>query len=861
MSLLLEYRKSMLSSKSQKRKSGRRRKFFRWKWIKYVLIVSLVPAIAIAAFLIRYYYVFDAAIEAKLGNRLTLSSTKFYAAPVVLFPGKPIGFAEMESRLRRLGYEEDTGKPGISYYRKEADNHLLVYNDPSVPADPDRLVEISWGGNTIRSIKDRSNWDEVDRFSLKPGLLSNAIGKNREKRRYVSYDDIPEVLINAVVAAEDRRFFSHKGVDPIRILQALIVDIRAGDTVQGASTLTQQFVKNYFLTPERTWRRKFADAYMSILLEQRLSKKEIFELYSNEVYLGQMGSFGIVGFGQAADAFFDKSVQELTLEEAATLAGIIPAPNRYAPLRYKNRAKARRDRVLDLMAEYRMIKPSERDGAKAKPVNVQPSAFLNSSDAPYFVDYIQDQVVAEYGDENLKKSKYKVYTTLDQDLQEAAFEAIKAGIENLDKYFSELEEPIPPGTVQASLIAVDPRNGNILAMIGGRDYGTSQFNRIIAAKRQPGSIFKPFVYTAALETAYDRLDPLTPASAVVDQPTGFTFENLEYAPKNFNEHYLGQVTMRQAITRSLNVATIKYAEKVGFEKVVEVAHRLGLGEQVQPYPAMAIGSFETTLMEMARAYTAFANEGRLSELTSILEIYDDDDNRIFAAQPSPKRVLTREISFLVTSLLQSVINHGTGAGVRSRGFTLPAAGKTGTSHDGWFAGYTPDLLCIVWVGFDDNTELNLAGSRSALPIWTDFMKRAVSLRPLSGDDFAIPEGIVEVEIDPSTGLLATERCLQREMEYFIKGTEPTIYCYGNNYERSTGSSAPTSIYASPSSEAEWGAYDSMYNDTPENDYASPYDDEGWVQEDPQDADYPSGINAPPSKVIIGEADNEKEPQD
>ncbi len=826
----------MPSPESKKRNLEKLRKFFCRKWVIITLVLSLLPVIAVATFLIRYYYIFDAAIEAKLGNRLSLAATKFYSAPAVIYPGKQISPSELESRLRRLGYMEDTGIQGISYYRVETDDLLLIYNDPSVPVDSDRHVEILWDGDTIRSITDRSDWEEIERFSLKPGMLSNAIGENREKRRYVVYDDIPEVLINAVVAAEDRRFFSHKGIDPIRILQALIVDIRAGDTVQGASTLTQQFVKNYFLTPERTWRRKFADAYMSILLEQRLSKEEIFELYSNEVYLGQMGSFSIIGFGQASEAFFDKSIQELSLEEAAILAGIIPAPNRHTPLKYTDRAKARRDRVLDLMAEYRMITPSVRDEAKAKPVIVQPSAILNSSDAPYFVDYIQEQVVEKYGDENLARSKYRVYTTLDSDLQEAAFEAVRAGVEDLDKYFSELEEPIPPGTVQASLIAVDPRNGHILAMVGGRDYGTSQYNRIIEARRQPGSIFKPFVYTAALETAYNSLDPLTPVSAVVDQQTAFTFENLEYAPKNFNEHYLGQVTMRQAITRSLNVATIKYAEMVGFEKIVEVAHRLGLGEQVQPYPAMAIGSFETTLMEMARAYTAFANEGLLSELTSIMEIYDDNSDLVFVAQPSPRRVLTHEISFLVTSLLQSVINNGTGAGVRSRGFTLPAAGKTGTSHDGWFAGYTPDLLCIVWVGFDDNVELNLAGSRSALPIWADFMERAVSLRPLSGEKFTIPMGIVEVEIDPSTGMLATERCLQREKEYFIKGTEPKIYCYGNNYERSMGSSRPTSIYADPSNEADWGASDPMYDGMPANYYASPSDETEWGSESYEDID-------------------------
>jgi penicillin-binding protein 1B len=612
-------------------------------------------------------------------------------------------------------------------------------------------------------------------------------------------------LINAVLAAEDRRFFSHRGIDPIRIIQALIVDIREGDTSQGASTLTQQFVKNYFLTPERTWRRKFADAYMSILLEQRLSKSEIFELYSNEVYLGQAGSFSIVGFGKAADAFFDKNIRDLTLDEAATIAGIITAPNRYTPLRYKDRALVRRNLVLDLMADYDMISEKERDAAKAKPLIVKPVSFLNYTDAPYFVDYVQNLLVEKYGEASLTLSKLRVYTSLDTDLQQAAYESIKEEIGKLDDYFAKRKEPVSPGTVQASLIAVDPQNGHILAMIGGRNYGASQFNRITQSKRQPGSIFKPFVYAAALETANRSATPLTVVSAILDQPTQFTFEDLEYQPKNFKDEYLGQVSMRQAITKSLNNATIKFAEKVGYDKVAELAKRLGLNEEIKPYPAMAIGSFEITPLEMVRAYTAYANGGLLSELTPILEVSDNDANPVFMAQPKTKQVLTPQIAFLVTSLLQSVIDHGTGYGARERGFRLPAAGKTGTSHDGWFAGYTPELLCIVWVGFDDNRELNLSGSQSALPIWADFMKKAIPIRPLKGEGFEVPEDIVQVEIDPTTGLLATDRCLQREMEYFIKGTEPLLKCNGNNYEQAFGRGAPVSIYATPSKETSSGA--------------------------------------------------------
>lgn len=771
--------------------------------IKILLVIILIPVIAAAAFLMRYYYIFDGTIDMKLGQRNQLAETKIYAAPTHLYPGRRMSLEELVSRVRRLGYEENSA--GACYYRMGRPATLLIHNDDSVREDANRAVEVVFAGNTIQSIKDPDGQTELRQFSLKPELLSNAIGKNREKRHYVSYQELPQVLINAVLAAEDRRFFSHRGIDPIRIVQALLVDIREGDKAQGASTLTQQFVKNYFLTPERTWRRKFTDAYMSILLEQRLSKTEIFELYSNEVYLGQAGSFSIVGLGKAAEAFFDKNVRDLTLEEAATIAGIITAPNRYTPLRYKDRSLARRNLVLDQMADYDLITEKERDAAKAKPLAVKSASFLNSSDAPYFVDHVQSMLVEKFGDASTALSRLKVYTSLDTDLQQAAFESVQTGMTELDAYFAKRKQPIAPGTVQTSLIAVDPKNGNILAMIGGRNYGISQFNRITQSRRQPGSIFKPFVYAAALETAYRSTTPLTPTSTVLDQPTQFTFDDLEYEPKNFQEEYLGQVTMRQAITKSLNIATIKLAEKVGYDKVSELARRLGLNEKIKPYPAMAIGSFEITPLEMVRAYTAFANGGLLSDLNAVLEVRDSDSNPVFIAQSKSRQVLTPPIAFLVTSLMQSVIDHGTGYGVRQRGFTLPAAGKTGTSHDGWFAGYTPELLCIVWVGFDDNRELILSGSQSALPIWTVFMKKAIPFRPLRGENFPVPEEVVQVEIDPTTGLLATERCLQREMEYFVKGTEPILKCYGNNYEQSVGRGAPMSIYATPSKETPSGA--------------------------------------------------------
>ena len=760
-------------------------KFLRSKAFRISLVILAIPALVLAGFLIRYYYVFDGIIAQKLKSRNSLSDTEIYAAPMILYPGKPIRSSDLVATIQRAGYVQGSGSRDLApaSYRVPKASHLLLANDTSVLEDANRAVDITFNNKGIVSIADATTRTNLPRFALKPELLSNVFSKNREKRKFVRYQQFPKVLINAVLASEDRRFFSHKGIDPIRIVRALITDIRAGDTVQGASTLTQQFVKNYFLTPEQTWKRKLSDAYMSILLEQRLPKEEIFELYANEVYLGQRGSFSIVGFGEGANAFFNKDVKDLTLGEAAMLAGIISAPNRFAPFRYPDRAKVRRDLVLNLMAAYEMISPAERDESKTKALEIKPSSILNYSAAPYFVDYIHDMLADKFGDLALVRSNYKVYTSLNLELQQAAFEAIRAGITSLDTHFAKGKRAIPRGTVQASLIALDPKSGQVLAMVGGRNYGTSQFNRITQSKRQPGSIFKPFVYAAALETAYNSPEPLTAVSTVLDEPTQFAFENLVYEPRNFKDEYYGQVTMRQAITKSLNIPTIKFAEKVGYSKITELAHRLGLNEQIKPYPAMAIGAFEVTPLEMARAYTAFANGGPLGELTPIQKILDKRKNLIYAASNKSTKVLTPEVAYMVTSLLESVINNGTGAGVRSLGFSLPAAGKTGTSHDGWFAGYTPDLLCIVWVGFDDNRELNLSGSQSALPIWTEFMKRAIASRPLRSEDFKQPDTIAQVSIDPATGLLATEQCLESRLEYFIKGSEPAIPCYGNSYEQ------------------------------------------------------------------------------
>ena len=776
------------------KKNRRRRSRSRRRGLKIAIVIFSIPCLILLGALVHYYYVFNQLIEEKLKMHPSFHSTEIYSAPLKLYPGKAVPMDSLVSTVKRLGYvgRVPANASVTSNYRIRKDTHLYVYNDGSVPLSGNRSVEIIGSTEGIVSITDVSTKESLPVFYLKPALLSNAIDQSREKRRIVRYRNLPEVLINAVLASEDHRFFRHSGIDPIRIFKAAYVDIQQRDLAQGASTLTQQFVKNYFLTPEKAWRRKLTDAFMAVLLEQRLSKEQILELYCNEAYLGQSGSFAIIGFGEAANAFFDKNVKDLNLGEAATLAGIISAPNRYNPVRHPSRAKARRDLVLGIMEGYGMISQEEFQETLLLPLEVTPTSNFNFSNAPYFVDYVQDILEERLGGSALTGSKYKVYTSLNMELQQAAFESIKQGVSELDEKLASEKRAIAKGTVQASLIALDPRTGHVVAMVGGRNYADSQYNRITQSQRQPGSIFKPFVYAAALETAYTRSAPLTAVSTVLDQRTSFSFSDLMYEPKNFKNQYHGQLTMRQAITKSANVSTIKFAEQIGYEKVSDMANRLQVKEEIEPYPAMAIGAFEVTPLVMVRAYTAFANQGQLVELTPITRVLDRGRDIIWEPTYEIQQALTPQVAYMITSLLKSVISRGTGAGVRARGFDLPAAGKTGTSHDGWFAGYTSDLLCIVWVGFDDNRELNLSGSQAALPIWTEFMKRARNLYPLSGDQFEVPEGVVQLEIDPSTGLLATERCLDRVQEYFIEGTEPAISCYGNSYEQMfTG---PSSIY-------------------------------------------------------------------
>jgi penicillin-binding protein 1B len=745
--------------------------------LKIVLGLAIFFGLVGTAVFTWAYVYFSRIIDRRLKDPIFANTSRIYAAPTPVFVNEPMTTSEVAGTLRRAGYSEvKTNRVG--WYEVVAGGIEIFPGPDSYFQAEAGLVKIREG--KVERIVSLSDNTDRQRYDLEPEIITNLFDRSREKRRLVRYEDIPASMVNAVLAIEDRHFFEHNGVDFLRVGKAAFDDIRGhrikGAPVQGASTLSMQLAGLLFLNRnEKTWKRKVSETIITLELEQRLSKKEIFEDYMNQVNFGQRGSFSINGIGEASLAYFDKDVKQLTLPEAALLAGIINGPSLYSPYRQPERARMRRGLVLEAMEKVGAITVEQRDAAARAPLGVVP-ATTDTGDAPYFVDLVKDHLLENYSEKDLTSSSFKIYTGLDLELQKIASDAIQTGIKEADtalarkrKHNPKLPEP------QVALVCLDPHTGAVLAMQGGRSYGASQLNRVVA-KRQPGSSFKPFVYAAAFNSAIDGSKPLlTPSSIVVDEPTVFTFDNFTkpYEPDNFHEEWGGPTTLRHALEKSYNVATIKVAQMIGYDKVVALARAAGL-KTAQPTPAMAIGSYDATPLEMAGAYTTFANQGEFLEPLLVRTVKAADNTVLEDHEPKPKRILDPRVAYLMTNVLEGNMDHGTAAASRSTyKFHAPAAGKTGSSHDAWFAGYTSNLLLIVWVGFDDNTNMPLTGAQAALPIWVDFMKKATALRRYRDTmPFEPPTGIVHVEVDADTGMLATAYCPNRKMETYIDGGQP-----------------------------------------------------------------------------------------
>lgn len=752
-------------------------------------------------------------VERRLEGSIFADPAQVYAAPRVLNPGDRADVEGVIESLERAGFARGNPEDRGAYdWDPLRPSHLVVS-----PTEGGAYALQFSGGRLVRAVEVETGF-RLDRVELPPERITMIHDDSRTKRRLLEPDEIPQALENAIIAAEDRRFLNHFGVDPVRVAGAAWSNLW-GSGRQGASTLTMQLAGSVFLDrSQRTWGRKLPETVIALLVERALTKEEILGLYVNEIYLGHRGSFAIHGFGEAAAAYFGKDVEDLTLSEIAILVGMLPAPNAYAPTRDMDAAVGRRELVLAAMVDAGFIEPDESEKAADEPVAVV-EKFANAGLAPYMVDYVRGELLRDFDEQDLVGGGLRIHTTIDPVLQRAAAAAVANGVGNVEELLAARDRGPGSGEppVQAALVVLDPHSGEIKAMVGGRDYGSSQYNRIVEAFRQPGSVFKPFVYAAAVETAFDplprpefgrfpalgsgvvfdldapssrRFGPrdaggdgtlstdrsITSVTTVLDAPTEFHYGRDEvYAPDNYGSVFHGVVTVREALQRSLNVPAVKIAERVGYDRVAGLAGRAGLNGDIQPFPSIALGAFEVTPLEIAGAWTMFANEGVRVVPRGVRQVEAADGTVVRSYPMESHRVVRGEVAAVMTELLANVVDRGTGAGVRARGFTLPAAGKTGTSRDGWFAGYTSGLLAVAWVGFDDGRELGIDGSRSALPIWTEFMLAAAEQDPPRGE-FVPGPGVELVAIDPATGALASSGCPDAETHAFVRGTAPDHFC-------------------------------------------------------------------------------------
>ncbi len=754
--------------------------------VRVALLGFLSLSLLVVGFFVFWYVKYDRIIEQRFRGPVFASAAKIFAAPQVVRVGTKMTVSEIAAQLRHAGYSEKDGDSLLGSYRQHGGTIEVLPGPESYHSPEPATITVADG--VVSDINSRSA-GSLAAYELEPQILTSLFDAgDRSKRQLVKYDDIPKVMVDAITSIEDRRFFQHSGVNFMRLAEAAWIDFTHQRHQQGGSTITMQLSRAFFLSPEKTFKRKLIEMLIAVELEQKFSKQQIFEFYANRVDLGQRGSFTISGLAEGSRSYFNKDLKDVSLPEAALLAGLIQAPSYLSPYRHPERAQERRNTVIESMVDTHAITREQADKAKAAPLKLAPPN-VEASDAPYFVDMVRDTIVNKLNEREVNEQEYRIYTTLDPDLQRAAAQAVETGIKLVDDQVTKMrtkktkvgknkyETTITPGPqAQVALVAMDPHTGEIKALVGGRNYGASQLNHALA-KRPTGSIFKPFVFAAAMNTAIDgSTTVITPASTVADQPSTFTYGDQIYEPRNYKEEYHGDVTLRYALALSLNNATVKVAEEVGYDKVAALAKSAGIAS-VKATPAMALGAYDATPVDMTAAYTSFANGGMRLSPVFVNSVRNSKGDVVVNFGSEKSEVLDPRVAFVMTNMLEGVMNFGTAAAVRTRGFTAPAAGKTGTSHDGWFAGYTSNLLCIVWVGYDDYSDIRLSGAQTAAPIWAEFMKKAIIL-PQYADvkPFSQPEGVVDVQLDKITNRLATPSCPDDYSIAFVAGTEPRETC-------------------------------------------------------------------------------------
>ncbi|HJQ38661.1 MAG TPA: PBP1A family penicillin-binding protein [Thermoanaerobaculia bacterium] len=753
-------------------KRSRLKDFF-WRHSAGIAFCAMLVFVAFIGFVGYTYVVITKKFES--AQRFDLPS-RIYSDAAPLVPGIQYPRALLEPKLNHVGYHEvkkAVENPGE--YRYVGDDLEIYLNNFEYPdmefhAMP---VLVEMDGARVRSVKRITDGVKLRGVRIEPELITSIYDNEMEDRVPLKLESVPLVVQDAIIATEDRGFYRHQGISIRGTLRALWTDIRSKSMVAGGSTLTQQLVKNLYLTPERTIQRKAMEAVMALILEARYKKKDILEGYCNEIYLGQNGSVQIIGVEQASQVYFGKRVTYLTLPEAATLAAMIKSPNVLSPLKYPERVKPRRDLVLKLMLDQKKIDQKQYDAAVASPLAV--TRFPKTSrSAPFFVDLVLKQLKETYPETQLKTEGLRIFTTLDTTMQRSAEEALDNGIANLSRKYKHIRTADTP--LEGVVVTIEPGTGYVKALVGGRNYSKTQFNRAIQARRQPGSLFKPFVYVTAMDPARGH-EAFTAATVLDDSPIAVPSGPALWRPQNYDNRFHGRVSVREALAHSYNIPAVRAAMDAGVPNVIKMATTIGVESRLQPYPSVSLGSFEVTPLEIAYAYSVFANLGVKAEPVSILAVVKANGEVQETRNVQMKRVAPASVCYVMNDVLKDVFNYGTAGRARSLGFDKPYAGKTGTTNnyrDAWVTGYSPRILSLVWVGFDDQKSVRLTGGEACLPIWTRHMNRIDGL--VADVDWRRPEDVNERVIDPQSGMLATPYCPRTRGEVFVAGTEPESVC-------------------------------------------------------------------------------------
>lgn len=740
------------------------------------LLTWKTPAIALLGLSLvlgGYFCYLYVELKQRFESRRWSIPSRVFSATVPLYPGQQLSISHLRQLLEERRYQEAIKEPlQAGEYKVGRDTVTVFLREFQFPgrALPAQRVEFAFQQSTLMRVK--AGQTQIAFLELEPLEIARLFGADRKSRLLINIHQVPVHLINAVLAIEDHRFYEHRGVDWWGMLRALYTDLTAGRVVQGGSTITQQLVKNYFLEPSRTVRRKLQEAAMAVVLEAIYEKQAILEMYMNEIYMGQRGGVAVHGMGEAARYYFGRNVEDLTLSECATLAGIIRAPNHYSPLRSTPAALDRRNLVLKRMRDLEMIPALEYDQARGEPVRVA-AARLPGNVAPYFVDYVQEQLHELYDEKMLGSEGLTIYTALHPEIGLMADRVLKEELDWLEREISDQNGTYAPGSLQAALLAVQPKTGSILALVGGRDYSTDPLNRVVT-RRPAGSAIMPLVYLSAL-------DQFTPASWLEDEPVSYTDQGTARIPKNLDDRYRGPVMLRDALAQSLNAATVALAAQVGGEKIAATVHHFGMEELPKSPFALALGDFPVTVLGLAGAYSALDNDGQKPYLLGVKEVVTERGEVQQRRHIEFVSATTPAKSYVITNLIREGAKE---AGARHRGkldVDFPFAGQAGMSpeaRDGWFVGYTTDLLVVVWVGYDDNRPLPAWVSRGATRIWLSFMDQ---VRPwVQPQEFPVPPGIVQRLICVESGQLATTHCREKRLEVFLEQRFPKEYCSLHN---------------------------------------------------------------------------------